>query len=319
MDNIGGSIETLQRAIKGRLSGSGIQPLVLPQACPFREITDFFTDAGVKQAVDSWVERHNPEHVVFIAEVDYSELTIFINEVRVVSHEDIELYNLEGMIKIMTIGDSAELKIYMDRFASSKSLSGGKSIARGARKQDDSDSGDSDDSGVEARSYSAVDSGDLYYHSRGLMNEVFSMAYSLKVLISNISGWSFALRPKKTKNARVGKGDSEGVADENRINLPIDSSNIKKCLDIINSLVSSGDDSKSDIGSKNSNSSSNKGSSKNSMNGGDMEIKSAGNDSNDDSDDISESDVDDSKESSIVVNKMNKSIKKRKRKRGGGK
>ena len=55
MDNIGASIETLQSAIKAKLgnggNGKGIRPLVLPHWCPYRNLTDFFTDADVRDAI----------------------------------------------------------------------------------------------------------------------------------------------------------------------------------------------------------------------------------------------------------------------------
>ena len=52
MDNIGASIETLQSAIKAKLcNGKGIRPLVLPHWCPYRDLTDFFTDADVRDAI----------------------------------------------------------------------------------------------------------------------------------------------------------------------------------------------------------------------------------------------------------------------------
>lgn len=52
MDNIGASIETLQAAIKTKLgNGKGVQPVVLPQWCPYRDLTDFFTDSDVKDAI----------------------------------------------------------------------------------------------------------------------------------------------------------------------------------------------------------------------------------------------------------------------------
>lgn len=200
----------------------------------------------------------------------------------------------------MTVGDSSDLEIYMDRFASSFAKPSGK-MAVGANS-DSEDDGDNDNSDAPV---------DSYYHYRSLMNEIFGMAYSMKVLISNISDWTIALRSSyQNLGDEYNKGDVDGKGvkasgKRDPIPLPINSSNVRECLQLVKSLINPGKDASSDkvIGESNSNKNNNK------NNSGKVAAAVPSQMDDDDSDDDSDDDAGPN-------NNNNNKAKKRKRRRG---
>lgn len=250
------------------------------------------------------------------------------------------------MIKAMIVSDSADLQIYMDRFASSFVPPSSSKMSENSSSDDDDDDEDDDRDDSKAQK-------DPYYHFRSVMNEVYSMAYSLKVLISNISDWTIALRrgdyrgiSNEDEIIRTGVnndddndndngGDSmlggKAVGKSRQIPLPINSTNVHECLRIVKSLVCSGKSNiKSSTPKKNSsisissssNSKSNKSNGSNNSNSSSSSSKLSSlaaqsrMQDDDPGNDDSSGDDDDGDGGAVNVGVSSKKIKKRKRKRG---
>jgi hypothetical protein len=160
---------------------TGFTPVGLHDLCS--------TDAHLDQ-VRKWVSNQQNKSgssssssgaYAFVTDIDFSQRTIRISKIRAVSELDATLVSLEKMMRLLVLGGEDELNVAMTRF-------------------------------LQANGYT----GNLA-EERHVINEVYNLAYAIKILMSNTPGMKVTLAGQSLpldENASMSKLLSQVVVEQ---------------------------------------------------------------------------------------------------------